>query len=109
MRRHLAGLPVFLRQLFYVYLGFIGGTLAALGIFTLACASQLASGELLGRWFCAFAALFWLARLAVQLFVFDVRPYLTNGWLRLGYHVTTVVFIGLVVLFAWLAGNGGAS
>ena len=41
---------------------------------------------------CGFIALFWGARLAVQLAVFDAKPFLTNGWLKAGYHGLTLVF-----------------
>ncbi len=108
MRGQLARLSPFLRQLFWVYLGFVGLVLAGFGVLTLLNAEDLAAGTTLARTLCIFIALFWLARLAVQFFVFDVRPYLTSRWLTVGYHATTGVFIYLAVVYAWAAwGRGG--
>lgn len=101
--RHSASLPLFLRQLFRVYLGFIAGLLLSM---TLACAflaPELASGGVLARSVCGAIAAVHVARLAIQFAVFDVREYLRNGWLRLGYHATTIAFSGLALLFVALA------
>jgi hypothetical protein len=107
MREQLARLSPFLRQLFWVYLGFIGLVLAGFGILTLMNADALAGGSGLARGVCALIALFWFARLAVQFLVFDVRPYLTHRWLTWGYHATTVTFVYLVAVYAWAAWGRG--
>lgn len=70
-------------------------------------ADALASGEPLARAVCAFFAAFWTARLLVAVFVFDLRPYLTSGWRKVGYHATNLVFALLPVIYAWAAWNGG--
>ena len=88
-------------------LGFVGLVLAGFGVLTLLNAEDLAAGTTLARTLCFFIALFWLARLAVQFFVFDVRPYLTSRWLTVGYHATTGVFIYLAVVYAWAAWGRG--
>jgi hypothetical protein len=49
---------------------------------------------------------FWLIRLVATVWIFDVRPYLVNGWWRLGYHATNVVFGALPFVYAWLALRG---
>jgi hypothetical protein len=54
---------------------------------------------------CAMIALFWLARLGVQFFVFDARPFLTSAFLRLGYHVPTLLFTALVFIYGCAALN----
>ncbi len=107
MREQLAKLSPFLQQLFWVYFCFIGSLVAAFGVLTLVNAEALAAGGPLARSVCVLIGLFWLARLAAQFFVFDVRPYLTNNWLRLGYHATTVVFLYLPAVYAWTAWKGG--
>ena len=48
---------------------------------------------------CLFMATFWTLRLIAATFVFDVRPYLTNTFWRVGYHATNVVFIYLPVVY----------
>ena len=96
---HLDLLPPFLRQLFAVYTGYIGGSVLLLAGGTLWLAPDLAAGGRLSRFCCAGAALFWGARLIVQFVVFDVRPFLTNGWLRLGYHLVTVTLAYLTAVY----------
>lgn len=107
LRFHLATLPPFVRQLFWVYFTFIGLTLVSFGTITFFQAQALASGQPLARALCGFLALFWAARLIVAAFVFDVRPYLTSGFLRLGYQATNVSFLYLSVVYASAALIGG--
>ena len=103
LRQHLALVPIFVRRLFWVYYTFIGLCLIGFGLLTFAFAPQLAAGSGLARALCGFFALFWLLRLAVALWVLDARPYLTSGWLRLGYHATNIVFSLLPMVYAWAA------
>ena len=93
-------LPPFLRTLFWVYGIFIVLTIIGFGTLTLINAHAMANGEPVARTLAAFIAIFWGARLFIQLFVFDARPYLTNGWLKLGDHLLTVVFIFFTSIYA---------
>jgi hypothetical protein len=109
MRAHLAPLPAFIRQLFWVYYTFIGLCLASFSIITIVFADTLAAGGALARALCVFFALFWLLRLYVATFVFDMRPYLTTRLRVLGYRTVNVVFAYLPVVYllaasqpAWL-------
>ncbi len=102
-RRHLAALPLLLRQLFWVYGGFIVLTIISFGTISLAQPGALASGEPLARAICAMIAIFWSARLAVQWFVFDASPYLTNAFLKLGYHALTLALIALALIYGCAA------
>jgi len=102
-RTNLAPLNPFLRRLFWVYGFFIVLVIVSFGTITLLHAEVLAAGTPLARSLCAVIAIFWLARLAVQFFVFDARPFLTNALLRLGYHSLTLAFIALVLIYGWAA------
>lgn len=102
-RSNLAPLNPFLRRLFWVYGCFIVLVIVSFGAITLLHADVLASGTPLARSLCAAIAIFWLARLAVQFFVFDAQPFLANALLRLGYHGLTLVFIVLVLIYGWAA------
>jgi hypothetical protein len=108
LRQNLALLPPFIRQLFWVYFSFIGLTLVSLGGLTLASAPAMAAGEPVARKLCIFIAAFWLMRLVAAWFIFDVRPYLTNWFYRLGYQATNVTFIYLAAIYTWVAVKGGA-
>ncbi len=93
-------LPPFLRTLFWVYGIFIVLTIIGLGTLTLINARAMATGDPVARTLAAFIAVFWGARLIVQLFVFDVRIYLTNVWLKIGDHLLTVAFLFFTTLYA---------
>ena len=103
MRWHLATLPPFIRQLFWVYYSFIALCLVSFSVITIAFAGTLAGGGDLARALCAFFALFWTLRLIAATFVFDMRPYLTNGYRRLGYHALNIVFAYLPVVYVLAA------
>lgn len=107
MRTHLAALPPFVRQLFWVYYSFIGLCLISFGTITVALAPAMAAGGNLARALCIFLAAFWTLRLIAATFIFDLRPYLTSTWRRLGYHATNIVFAYLPVVYAWAALKGG--
>jgi hypothetical protein len=106
MRSHLAALPPFIRQLFWVYYSFIGLCLVSFGTITGVFAPALAAGGNLARALCVFFAAFWTLRLIAATFVFDMRSYLTNGYRRLGYHAINIVFIYLPIVYAWAAWKG---
>jgi hypothetical protein len=103
MRRHLAVLPPFIRQLFWVYYSFIALCLVGFSIITVAFAGTLAAGGTLARALCVFLALFWTLRWIAGTFIFDMRPYLTSGPRRLGYHAINLVFAYLPVVYALAA------
>ena len=98
--KHLSPLS---RHLVWTHGGFIVLTIVAFGVISVLNARGLADGSRLSRSVAGFIAAFWLARLAIQLFVFDARPFLTSRWLALGYHALTVVFTYLGVVYAWAA------
>ena len=103
MRGHLAALPPFIRQLFWVYYSFIGLCLVSFCIITIVFADTLAAGGHLARAVCVFLALFWTLRWIAGTFVFDMRPYLTTGARRLGYQAINIVFAYLPVVYALAA------
>ena len=106
LREHLSPLPEFIRRLFWVYYAFIGLCLFSFGSLTVAFAPALASGAPLARAICVFLTVFWTLRLVAATFIFDVRPYLANFYLRLGYHATNVAFIYLPIVYALAAWKG---
>jgi len=103
LRSHLAALPPFIRQLFWVYYSFIGLCLVGFSVITIAFADTLAAGGNLARALCAFFSVFWTLRLITGALVLDMRPYLTNGYRRLGYRAITIVFAYLPIVYALAA------
>ena len=105
-RRHLAALPAFIRRLFWAYYSFIGLCLVSFGYLTFTMAGTLAEGSALARALCVFFATFWTLRLIAATFIFDLSPYLTSAYRRLGYHATNLVFIYLPVVYLLAAWKG---
>lgn len=83
--------------------GYIVLNLIAFAVISLTCASDLASGSKLARYFCGYVAIFWFIRLLIGLFFFDAKPYLRNAFLTLGYYGLTAVFTWHVFIFGWAA------
>jgi hypothetical protein len=104
-RKNLAALDSFLRRLFWVYGCLIVLVIISFGVLTIVQTNELASGAPLARAVCAMIAIFWLARLIVQFFVFDARALLTTILLRLGYHGLTLLFAALVFIYSCAALN----
>lgn len=98
-RADLKNLPPLSRQLIWVHGGYIVLMIAAMGLISLCEAAQLADGSMLARTVCTFIAGFWLLRLAIQLFVFDGTPYLSNRRLKVGYHGLTAAFVCLSAIY----------
>src|SRR5437763_14987763 len=92
-RKSFASLTPLARQMVCVWASFIVLVIISVGTISLLNADTLAGGTRLARAVCGMIAIFWLCRLAVQIFVFDVRPVVRSRlWLRLGYHGLTAVF-----------------
>ena len=101
-KRSLAGLPLLVRQLFWIYGGYVVLSIISLGLICIFNARELASGHPLARGFCAYAAVFWGVRLSLQPFL-DAKPFLTTWWLRGGYDLLTVLFTSFTLVLGWAA------
>ena len=97
-REELQCLPRLHRQMYWVYGGYVVLSIIAFALLSIVNAGELASGGGLARGFCAYVAVFWGVRLALQA-VFDVKNFLTTWWLTLGYHVLTLLFVTFTTIF----------
>ena len=100
---HTRTLPTFIRQLIWVYYTFLALCLISFGLGTFFLADELASGAPLARAVCGFLAVFWFVRFIVGTFVFDLRPYLTSSWHRIGLFAANLVFTALPFVYGWAA------
>ena len=100
-RGDLARLSRLSRQIVWVHGVFIALVVCAFGVGSILLAESLTAGTPLARSLCGFIAAFWLARLAVQLFVLDASAYLRHWFLKLGYRGLTGVFTYFVVVYGW--------
>lgn len=95
VRERLAGVPRFLRQIFYVHWIYI---VIILGLFAALCfgfASELAGGSRLGRFLSGFMAGFWLLRIGLQVLYYDGEVRRENRGLDLLY-VSSLIALVLV-------------
>jgi hypothetical protein len=101
-REELAVLSKLHRQMYWVYGGYVVLSIVAFACISMLNAQELASGSGLARSFCFYVAVFWGVRVGLQL-IFDVKEHLTLWWLKAGYHLLTVLFLGFTVLYGWAA------
>jgi hypothetical protein len=101
VRERLAGVPGFVRQIFYVHWVYI---VIVVGLFAALCfgfAPELAGASALGRFLSGFMAGFWLLRIVLQVFYYD-REIRRENWgldaLYLGSLVVLVAIFGIAAL-----------
>ena len=99
----LQGLDRLLRHLIWVHGAFIVLVIVGFGVLSLTLAPEMAAGTPLARGICAFIALFWASRLAVQLFLFDAKAHLKTTLLKVGYHGLTLVFMYQTLVYGMAA------
>jgi hypothetical protein len=100
VRDRLAGVPNFLRQIFYVHWIYI---VIVLGLFAGLCfgfARELAGASALGRFLSGFMAGFWLLRILLQIFYYDREVRRENRGLDMMYVGALIL---LVVIFGMAA------
>ncbi len=102
-RNELGRLSALSRHLVWVHGVFIVLVIIAFGCIATFNAGELATGARLARWVSGIIATFWLARLGIQFFLFDPRPYLKEVLFKVGYHGLTVVFAYLALVFGLAA------
>ncbi len=93
VRERLAGVPRFVRQIFYVHWVYI---VIVLGLFAALCfgfAPELAGASALGRFLSGFMAGFWLLRIVLQIFYYDREIRRENRGLDLVYLGALIVLV----------------
>jgi len=98
-KKELGSLSRLHRQMYWVYGGYVVLGILSLGLISIFNSHELASGSGLARGVCAYNALFWGIRLALQ-GVFDVKEQLKTWWLKVGYHLLTVLFLAFAIVYS---------
>lgn len=91
VREHLAPVPTFIRQIFYVHWVYI---VIVLGLFAALCfafAPDLAGATRLGRFLSAFMAAFWFLRIVLQIVYYDPQVRREN-------RILDSMYVGCLVL-----------
>jgi hypothetical protein len=95
VRERLAGVPRFVRQIFYVHWVYI---VIVLGMFAALCfrfARELAGATAMGRFLSGFMAAFWLLRIGLQIFYYDHEIRRENRVLDALYLVALFVLVAV--------------
>jgi hypothetical protein len=100
VQEKLAGVPRFVRQIFYVHWVYIVIVLALFAALCFGFAPDLAGASVLGRFLSGFMAGFWLLRIGLQLFYYDREIRRENRGLDMLYLASLIV---LVVIFGMAA------
>jgi hypothetical protein len=104
-KKELAPLPRLIRQMYWIYGGYVVLSIISLGTICLLNSAELASGTGLARSFCGYVCVFWLIRLSLQPFL-AVKPFLTRWWLTAGYHLLTAMFATFATVMGYAALKG---
>jgi len=105
VREGMAGVPRFLRQIFYVHWVYI---VIVLGMFAALCfgfAPELAGASPMGRFLSAFLAGFWLLRIGLQVFYYDGEIRRENRGLDVAYLASLVVLVAIFGVAALRVGR----
>jgi hypothetical protein len=95
VRDRLAGVPRFLRQIFYVHWVYIVIVLALFAALCFRFAAELAGGSALGKFLSAFIAGFWLLRIVLQLSYYDREVRQENRALDSLYVVALILLVAI--------------
>jgi len=101
-KKELAGLPKLHYQMYLIYGGYVVLNIVAFGVLSAGFATEIAAQTPFARAFCGYIAVFWGIRLGLQA-VMDAKPYLKKWWLRVGYHLLTLLFTLLTIGYGYLA------
>jgi hypothetical protein len=107
VRERLAGVPRFLRQIFYVHWAYIVIVLALFAALCFGFAPELAGASALGRFLSGFIACFWLLRIVLQLSYYDREVRRQNRGLDALYLVSLVALVAIFGLAALRPEGGG--
>jgi len=95
VRERLAGVPLFVRQIFYVHWVYIIMVLALFAALCFGFAPELAGASRLGRFLSAFIGGFWLLRIVLQVFYYDREVRRENRALDTVYVGTLAVLVAI--------------
>lgn len=101
-KEHLTKLPPLIRELWWTYSIYIWSSHVFFSVLTLGFGDWLMSGTGSAIAMNTFMLLWWSVRLYLQFFGFDFSEIKKDRFNRIGKHMLTLLFIGLVTLFGGL-------
>lgn len=107
-KEKLKGLTPLMRELWWTYSIYVWSSHVFFAVLALGFGDWLMGGSRAAMAMCTFILLWWSVRLGLQFFGFDLREIEGSVINRVAKHLLTLLFTGLVLLFAsllcWNAG-----
>jgi hypothetical protein len=101
VRERLAGVPRFIRQIFYVHWIYIVIVLGMSAVLCLGFARELAGASRLGRFLSAFLCGFWLLRIVLQVIYYDREIRRENRLMDSLYLGSLAVLVAVFGVAVW--------
>ena len=98
--KELKSLPVLLRQMFWIYAGYILIINFCFGIISILGASELLNHSFLAKCITLFIGVYWLARVIIQFFYFDTSNAPKGLIFTIGEVLLVGTFMGFTIVYA---------
>ncbi len=92
-RQELAKTAPLIKQMFWVYAGYIFVINLCFGLVSICCTGDLINGSRLAMLLTGFIAVYWVSRVLIQFFYFDRNNFPTGGWHKTGELLLVLVFV----------------
>lgn len=90
-----------IRQMFWTYAGYILVTNLSFGILSVIGTQDLLNKSLLAKAITLFIAVYWITRIALQFFYFDMSLAKTKWYFQLGEYALIGLFLLLSFVYSW--------
>ena len=97
-QENLSRVAPIIRQIFVVHSVYISTLLLFLGILCLLFAPELAGGSMLGKFFSGYLAVFWGARILIQLFYYDPELKKENPFANVVFLLAFIFLSGVFTI-----------
>jgi hypothetical protein len=94
----MVSLKPMMRKLIWVYGVYVAGTILFMGLLSVLFPARLLDGGVM-KFILLFYVIFWGGRLYLQIFVYEMKEFLTEWWMRAGYNMLTLSFIFLTTVY----------
>ena len=98
-KEELARLSPFNRKMMWTYYGFIGGSIVAFGILTLALHDEMLHGDRSALALCAFMGLWWTARIVVDALWYSHADWPAGRAFVVGHALLTSAFVAMAATY----------
>ena len=100
-RAELAKTAPLIKQMFWVYAGYIFVINLCFGLVSLFCAGDLTNRSILALLLTGLIAAYWVSRVLIQFFYFDRRNFPAGRWHKAGEVLLVLVFVFTSLVYSW--------